>query len=408
MSRRGLLWSIPLLIQCATTPHAPQITRPADATRTPAAVTAAPPSPPGTATVASGDPPSSFIHSADEKPASDESWGGMGMHEVTEKDWLKEIRQKVAEQHKVDPGALIFSPGKLRAAFVRDPAAPTLPDATPVPATRKKPPPRPRIRRFQIVVVDNQGRKLATFRPITARGSDEPPKDLKFLGEDRLLYEVVAAPPPAPPDAIPSPKPEPPAAKGRSPRARGNPGASKTGRKVARASKPPTTPNKNLRARAPAPSLSAHDNPSPPPPRLFVIQSLEPRARALRCEGYHFTLTAQNERIAFVAGTPESAFVAVDGAQVYPRRGHSILPGALAWSKDGRSLAFIEAPPAGPPRLVMLADFDNPTGDTTWDLPASTPVDGIRVFWSGPSKLIVGKTATRPLFSTSFEKQMPR
>jgi hypothetical protein len=56
----------------------------------------------------------------------------------------------------------------------------------------------------------------------------------------------------------------------------------------------------------------------------------------------------------------------------------------------------------------MLADFDNPTGDTTWDLPASTPVDGIRVFWSGPSKLIVGKTATRPLFSTSFEKQMPR
>jgi hypothetical protein len=139
-----------------------------------------------------------------------------------------------------------------------------------------------------------------------------------------------------------------------------------------------------------------------------VIQSLEPRARPVRCEGYHFAFTAQNERIAFVGGTPQAAFVAVDGTQVYPRRGRSILPSALAWSKDGRSLAFIEAPAIRPPRLVMLADFDNPTGDTTWDLPASTPLDGIRVFWSGSSKLIVGKTPTHPLFSTSFEKQLPR
>jgi hypothetical protein len=60
---------------------------------------------------------------------------------------------------------------------------------------------------------------------------------------------------------------------------------------------------------------------------------------------------------------------------------------------------------------VLLAEFDNPTGDTTWELPASASVpasaEGVRVLWSGPGKLVVARSPTKPLFSTSFVKEKP-
>src|SRR6185295_4329260 len=82
--------------------------------------------------------------------------------------------------------------------------------------------------------------------------------------------------------------------------------------------------------------------PPGPPPRLFIIQPIAPRARPIRCQGVHFAFSREKDRLAFVAGKAEAAFVAVDGAQVYPRRGRTIVASAPAWSKDGRSLAFLE------------------------------------------------------------------
>src|SRR5207247_3627682 len=54
---------------------------------------------------------------------------------------------------------------------------------------------------------------------------------------------------------------------------------------------------------------------------------------------------------------PEAAYVAVDGAQVYPRKGRTVVASEPAWSRDGHSLAFLELPAARPPRLVLLAEF---------------------------------------------------
>ena len=99
--------------------------------------------------------------------------------------------------------------------------------------------------------------------------------------------------------------------------------------------------------------------------------------------------------------------MAVDGAQVYPRRGRAAVASAPAWSKDGRSLAFLEVPAGRPARLVMLAELDNATGDTTWDLPPAASTDGALVFWAGSDKLVVGRTQLRPVFSASFTKEAP-
>jgi hypothetical protein len=99
--------------------------------------------------------------------------------------------------------------------------------------------------------------------------------------------------------------------------------------------------------------------------------------------------------------------VVVDGAQVYPRKGRSVIAGEPAWSKDGHSVAFLELRPHAPARLVLLAEYDNPTGDTTWDLPASAALEGARVFWAGSGKLVVGKSSMRPIFAATFFKEKP-
>jgi hypothetical protein len=281
----------------------------------------------------------------------------MQMKEVTEKQWLAATRQKLAERLKVEPAELRLSPSKRLVACVR-----------PIPPPGKKPPRHPPPRRYQIVVVDPEGARRAVFPTVALPGSDEPPKDFRFFTEDRLIYEVVQPPPPPPP------------------------------------------PPPRKRPRRPRTPVSHTPPPEPPlPHRLIVLQPVERRQRQIRCDGVRFAFTGQHDHFAFVGGKPEAAFVAVDGAQVYPRRGRTVIASDPAWSKDGGSLAFVETPPAGkPPRLVMLAEVGNPTGDTTWDLPPSTPVDGVRVLWSGASKLVVAKTPTHPLFSASFVREKPR
>ncbi len=295
------------------------------------------------------------------KRTSADPFGDVGFKEVNQKDWVAGLRETISRQEKVPPVDLRVSPGLLRAAYVRSPVVVTKPGRRPVP------------RRHEIVVVDNQGRRVATFRAVVAKRGDEPPKDLRFLSEERLIYEVVEPPP----ESV-------------------TPAAHKTPHaKMA---------TKKIKATPAAPHVAV----SPlPPARTFVIQPIAPRARAVKCVGAHFTFTHGKDRLAFVSGTTESAFVSVDGAQVYPRRGRTIVASAPAWSKDGRSLAFLEARVDRPARLVLLAELDNPTGDTTWDLPPTATTEGALVFWAGSGKLVVGKTQMRPVFSASFSKEMP-
>jgi hypothetical protein len=282
----------------------------------------------------------------------------MQMKEVTEKEWVASVRSKLAQRLAVDPAELHFSPARRLVACVRQVAG------APAKKTRRPPP-----RHYQIIVVDPEGARRGRFRTVEARGSDEPPRDLHFISEDRLLYEVAQAPPTPPP-----------------------------------ARKPPAPARRHAK-----PAVRPQPAPPPDPPvphRLFVIQPVE-RRRAIRCEGVRFSFTVQRERFAFVSGPPDRAFVSVDGVQAYPRRGRTTIATDLAWSRDGRSLAFVETRAGVPPRLVVLSEFDNPTGDLTWDLPATASLDGARVLWAGPAKLVVARTATHPLFSASFLKEKP-
>jgi hypothetical protein len=300
------------------------------------------------------------------------------MNELSEKDWLRGVRDKLAERLKVPAADIFFSPTKQSAAVLR---------RLDVPSTRRRGPPPPR--RYRIEVADHQGKVKHRFRPVSARGSDEPPKDLRFLAEDRLVYEVVS-PPPAPP-AVPRAS---------------RPGASR--REKARASaRRARAEREGARKAAEAKVALAAAG---PPPRLFIIQPLGRRTRPIRCQGtgFDFARTPMEERMAFVAGRPGAAFVSVNGVQVYPRRGRAAIASEPTWSKDGVALAFLETPAGAPARLVLLAEFDNPNGDNTWPLPASARLDGARVFWAGPGKLVVGRTALKPLFATSFVRERAR
>jgi hypothetical protein len=121
-----------------------------------------------------------------------------------------------------------------------------------------------------------------------------------------------------------------------------------------------------------------------------------------------FAWNPAKDHLAYVAGAGAKAFVAVDGVKMYPRKGVTTIASDPVWSKDGTSLAFLETRPAHPARLVLLAEFDNPTGDALWDLPANLPLEGVQVFWAGRSKLVVGKSALKPLFAMPFEKEKPK
>jgi hypothetical protein len=275
---------------------------------------------------------------------------------LTEKQWQAEVREKLGQQLKADPAELRFSPDKQWVVMVKGPPPP--PGGKPI----KHP------RRFELLVTDTAGKRRLQFRPVTLKGSDEPPKDVHFLADNRLVYEAVP-PPPAP---SPPPRPAAHAKKGRHP-------------------KPPP----------PKPVAEG------PPPRLFVIQPLSKRGRPVRCQGARFTAPPRQDHFAYLAGDADAGFVAVDGAQVYPRKGRAAISGEPAWSKDGHSVAFLELRSHAPARLVLLAEFDNPTGDTTWDLPASAALEGARVFWAGSGKLVVGKSSMRPIFAATFLKEKP-
>jgi hypothetical protein len=368
--------------RCATAPEPPESPTarrkvPVDAGQPTEALTAADAAP-----AIEAHPPPSI-------PPAVETWGGMGFQEVNEKVWLADVRNKLAERLKVEPAQLLFSPGKLRVAFVRGPAEQNL--------AKRTGPARPR--RFQIVVVDNQGRPQGTFRPVTMKGSDAPPKDLRFLNDDRLVYEV-APPPPAEASPVKVPAAAGPPIK---PVKRSTPAKARavrrgSGKRIHHQSVVATPP-------PPPPSQAPPaGKPAPPPTRLFIIQPVEPRARVIRCEGHDFTFPATGNHLAFIGGTPEAAYVAVDGAPTYPRHGRTVIASPAAWSKDGHSLAFLETPADGPARLVLLAEFDNPTGDTTWNLPPAAAVEGTRVFWASTGRLVVGKSLTHPVFSASFQK----
>lgn len=282
-------------------------------------------------------------------PVEPEPPSGVEVKQQSEAEWLAGIRKTLAERWSVAPDAVQASPARAQFAFV-DPTAPA-PKAPPRPAT--------------IVVVDAALKRRFAFRALPRGKAVVPPKELRFLGEDRLIYEL----------------PEPPA--------------------------PPVTIAKRVRPprRKPQPRIAATPT---EPTRVFVIHPLRPRGRPIRCEGTRFAFPETRDHVAYVAGEPEQSFLAIDGVQVYPRgrRMRTLLASEPAWSKDGRAVAFLETAPHGN-RLVLLAALDDASGDTTWELPSSAVTQGLRVFWAGSDKLVVGKVIGKPVLAVSFSVERP-
>jgi hypothetical protein len=307
-----------------------------------------------------------------------------------------ETPASVAAKLGIDPAELQWSAShKKYAAAVAPAAAPSPPPGPPphrgrAPASTVTAPPAI----YRLAVYRASGEKLGDFEAARAGTVGE----LRFLDEDRLVYRLTP-PPPAP--------------------------------KRARGSRRPI-----LKSTARASARKPHAGPtapSAPPALVYVIQPLQPAAQPMVCEGRRFTFSPRGDHIAWVAGDPGSELVGADGAQVYPRTGVTVIRGDLAWSTEGDSLALIEGGAA--PRLVVLVEIDNPSGDNSWPLPpeavdpkppdppttrkgrarlktakaseAATPPAAapLQPFWVGPGKIVVGPDATHPVFATSFVRE---
>lgn len=276
----------------------------------------------------------------------------MELRQLDERAWEAETRDKLAAHFKVAAAELRFSPSKRFVAWVLGPRS------APLHGPKRHLRRSPIAPRFQIVVADVQGRIRARLKVRVIKADTAAPTDLRFLDDQRLVYETV----------LPS--------RESTPVSRGKP--------------------RGTQPRANAPGQ-----------KLLVIQPVSRGKRPIPCEGSGFTFSPRKDQVAFVSGEPDAAVVKVDGRRVYPRHATSTIVAEPVWSPDGAALAFVEAPPGVAPRLILVADLEDGSSDTTWDLPPTIRLEGLHVFWAGPGKLVVGKTAASPAFATSFEVQRP-
>ncbi|HEY2903486.1 MAG TPA: hypothetical protein VGL59_23075 [Polyangia bacterium] len=242
--------------------------------------------------------------------------------------------------------AVVTALGVQRADLVWSPAKKTFAVVVPTKADAAEAPHRGRAKRPQpatIAVYAPGGERLGSYRALSIGAVS----DLRFLGEERLFYLLPARP---------------------------------------------------------APPVRAHGKGIVlPPPLRYALQPLKPGARPVACAGRAFIFSPAGDHVAYLAGDAKRQRLFADGEAAYPRRGWTTIQGDAAWSPDGASLALIES--GAHPRLVVLVEFDNPSGDNTWPLPLEAAADSsLHVYWAGQGKLVVGPSLTKPLFATSFHR----
>ena len=307
--------------------------------------------------------------------SKDEGYGVETVH-MSEKAWMANLRADLGRALGVKPEAVMFSPTRQWAAAL---------DGPPEDAAVKGP------RRYRIVVADIAGRRKRVFAALRFGKSEEPPKNLRFLDEERLVYEALPAPEESEPEGKAGKTSGKKAKKagGKSSRRAGGKKAAHNGRKSAKSRK------------AAAKAAKADEIVVPDfPVRLFVIQPVTGRARPIRCEGTRLMFNPARDRLAYLVGQPSKAYLAVNGKRVYPRRGKTQIGSALAWSEDGTSIAFVEHAKNGP-RLVLVAEPSAAEGQAQWPLPADAELEDARVVWRDGNQLLVRRPGGKPVFTTS-------
>ena len=86
-----------------------------------------------------------------------------------------------------------------------------------------------------------------------------------------------------------------------------------------------------------------------------------------------------------------------------PRYGSTRIHRPPVWSPDGHGLAFTDEGPNGP-RLVVLVEFDDAQGDLTWPIPRDAISPGLKVFWAGDNKVVIGETGLKPRFAADWQR----
>ena len=140
-----------------------------------------------------------------------------------------------------------------------------------------------------------------------------------------------------------------------------------------------------------------------PAARVYVVHDVD-TGEILSARGTaELEYGPERRHVAFVTGAIGRQNVVVDGRNVWPRRGVTHIFGAPAWSPDGHGIAFVESGAHGA-RLVVLVEFDNPTGDLTWNVPDDALAPGLKVFWAGDSKVLIGESALHPRFAADWKR----
>jgi len=139
------------------------------------------------------------------------------------------------------------------------------------------------------------------------------------------------------------------------------------------------------------------------PTNLYVVHDVNTGEVLAARSGGEFIWGPAHRHVAFVSGPPQKQAVVVDGQNVWPRFGTSRIHGQPVWSPDGHGLAFTEEGPQGP-RLVVLVEFDDAQGDLTWNVPRDALGPGLKVFWAGDSKVVIGESALKPRFAADWQR----
>jgi hypothetical protein len=139
------------------------------------------------------------------------------------------------------------------------------------------------------------------------------------------------------------------------------------------------------------------------PTNVYVVHDVDSGEIIAARSGLEFLWSPQHAHVAFVSGGGVKQNLVVDGQNVWPRAGTTKVKLPPVWSADGHGLAFAEDGPAGP-RLVVLVEFDDAQGDLTWPIPREALGPGLKVFWAGDSKVVIGETALRPRFAADWQR----
>lgn len=139
-------------------------------------------------------------------------------------------------------------------------------------------------------------------------------------------------------------------------------------------------------------------------PAAYVVHDMATGEVLRARSGNGFVWGPARRHVAFIAGAGDKQNLVVDGKSVWPRRGVSRLPMPPVWSPDGHGLAFVDTSAATATKLVVLAEYDDPEGDLTWPVPRDAVSPGLRVFWAGDTKVLIGETALKPRFAAGWEQ----